>query len=100
MAWPPWIPAIPDERVNTNGWSMVVVSGAAWVDAAQVPHGAVAAVTYYSKALSRNRRMHVYTPPGYELGKGKFLFSIFYMGQVTATIRGHQWAGPASSSTT
>ncbi|MGJ5818918.1 alpha/beta hydrolase-fold protein [Paludibaculum fermentans] len=62
---------------NTNGWSLVVVPGAAWVDAGQVPHGAVAAVTYYSKSLSRNRRMHIYTPPGYELGKGKF--PIFYL---------------------
>lgn len=62
---------------NTNGWSLVVVPGAAWVDAGQVPHGAVASVTYYSKSLSRNRRMHIYTPPGYELGKGKF--PVFYL---------------------
>ncbi|MGC4055897.1 MAG: alpha/beta hydrolase-fold protein [Paludibaculum sp.] len=62
---------------NTNGWSLVVVPGAAWVDAGQVPHGGVAAVTYYSKSLSRNRRMHIYTPPGYELGKGKL--PVFYL---------------------
>jgi enterochelin esterase family protein len=47
------------------------------MDTANVPHGAVASVTYYSTALSRFRRMHVYTPPGYELGGGKF--PIFYL---------------------
>jgi enterochelin esterase family protein len=41
-------------------------------DTRQVPHGAVAAVTYYSTALKRNRRMHVYTPPGYEAGTAKY----------------------------
>ena len=35
-------------------------------------HGAVAAVTYYSTALQKFRRMHVYTPPGYDLGGGRF----------------------------
>ncbi|WP_321471239.1 alpha/beta hydrolase-fold protein [uncultured Paludibaculum sp.] len=62
---------------NANSWSLVVVPGAAWVDVGQVPHGAVASVTYFSKSLNRNRRMHVYTPPGYELGKGKF--PLFYL---------------------
>lgn len=62
---------------NGNAWSLAVVPGAAWVDAGQVPHGAVASITYFSKSLNRNRRMHVYTPPGYELGKGKF--PIFYL---------------------
>src|SRR5207247_838258 len=42
-----------------------------------VPHGAVSAVTYYSKSLGRFRRMHVYTPPGYESGQGKF--PVFYL---------------------
>ena len=42
-----------------------------------MPHGAVAAVTYYSTALKKFRRMHIYTPPGYESGKGKF--PIFYL---------------------
>src|SRR5260370_38371515 len=47
------------------------------MDTADVAHGAVAAVTYYSTALHKVRRMHVYTPPGYELGAGKF--PIFYL---------------------
>jgi len=56
---------------NANTWSLVYVPGADFMDTKDVPHGAVAAVTYYSKALCKFRRMHVYTPPGYESGKGK-----------------------------
>jgi len=62
---------------NNNIWSLVYVPGADWVDTREVPHGAVASVTYYSTALKRFRRLHVYTPPGYELGKGKF--PVFYL---------------------
>lgn len=51
---------------NTNVWSLVVVPGAEFMDTNQVPHGAVAEITYYSTSLERFRRMHVYTPPGYE----------------------------------
>ncbi|HZR20099.1 MAG TPA: alpha/beta hydrolase-fold protein [Verrucomicrobiae bacterium] len=62
---------------NNNVWSLVYVPGADFMDTRDVPHGAVAAVTYYSKTLQRFRRMHVYTPPGYELGRGKF--PVFYL---------------------
>ena len=46
--------------------------GADFQDTKDVPHGAIATVTYFSKTLNRFRRMHVYTPPGYESGKGRF----------------------------
>ena len=62
---------------NTNAWSMVYVPGSDFMDTKQVPRGAVSSVTYYSTALKRFRRMHIYTPPGYELGKGKF--PVFYL---------------------
>ena len=62
---------------NNNVWSLVNVPGADFMDTREVPHGAVSAVTYYSTALKRFRRMHVYTPPGYESGKGKF--PVFYL---------------------
>jgi enterochelin esterase-like enzyme len=62
---------------NGNVWSLVYVPGSDFMDAKEVPHGAVAEVTYYSSSLKRNRRMHVYTPPGYESGKGQF--PIFYL---------------------
>jgi enterochelin esterase family protein len=62
---------------NANVWSLVYVPGADFMDTRQVPHGAVAAVTYYSTALGKFRRMHVYTPPGYESGQQKY--PIFYL---------------------
>src|SRR5207247_4935349 len=53
------------------------VPGADFMHAKDVPHGAVSTVTYYSTSLKRFRRMHVYTPPGYESGKGRF--PVFYL---------------------
>jgi enterochelin esterase-like enzyme len=62
---------------NANTWSLVNVPGSEFMDTRDVPHGAVAEVTYYSTALKRFRRMHVYTPPGYERGKGRY--PVFYL---------------------
>ncbi len=62
---------------NENTWSLVHVPGADFMDTKQVPHGAVAAVTYYSTALKRFRRMHVYTPPGYETSTLRY--PVFYL---------------------
>lgn len=62
---------------NTNSWSLVYIPGAAFMETQKVPHGAVAAVTYYSTALGRFRRMHIYTPPGYENDSGKY--PVFYL---------------------
>jgi enterochelin esterase-like enzyme len=62
---------------NGNAWSLVYLPGADFMDTKDVPHGAVASVTYYSKSLSKFRRMHVYTPPGYETGSQKY--PIFYL---------------------
>src|SRR5437868_2502644 len=56
---------------NTNVWSLVYVPGTEWMDSNRVPHGAVASVTYFSESLKRDRRMHVYTPPGYETSQAK-----------------------------
>src|ERR1051325_4045337 len=64
------------ESIN-NAWSLIYVPGSDWMDTREVPHGSVAAVTYYSTALKKFRRLHVYTPPGYELGKGKY--PVFYL---------------------
>jgi enterochelin esterase family protein len=62
---------------NGNAWSMVYIPGADFMETKDVPHGAVASVTYFSKSLNRFRRMHVYTPPGYETGSQKY--PIFYL---------------------
>jgi enterochelin esterase-like enzyme len=60
-----------------NAWSMLYIPGADFMEAKDVPHGAIASVTYYSKSLSKFRRMHIYTPPGYETGTQKY--PIFYL---------------------
>jgi enterochelin esterase family protein len=62
---------------NNNAWSLVYIPGAKFMDAGNVPHGAVAAVYYHSTALGRDRRMHIYTPPGYELSILKY--PVFYL---------------------
>lgn len=62
---------------NENTWSLVHVPGADWMDTKDVPHGAVSVVTYWSTTLKRFRRLHVYTPPGYESGQGKY--PVFYL---------------------
>ena len=62
---------------NMNVWNMVYVPGADFMEMKNVAHGAVSTVNYYSAALKRYRRMHVYTPPGYESGNGKY--PVFYL---------------------
>ena len=62
---------------NTTTWSVATVPGSDLMDTKSVPHGAVATVYYQSSALGRTRRMHVYTPPGYESGKEKY--PVFYL---------------------
>ena len=42
------------------------------IAAQNVPHGNVTAVWYPSPTLGAERRMYVYTPPGYEQGKNKY----------------------------
>lgn len=62
---------------NGNAWSLFHVPGHAFMDTQRVPHGAVSEVTYYSDTLGQHRRMHVYTPPGYESGRGRY--PVFYL---------------------
>ena len=57
---------------NANVWSVVYVPGSDFMDTKNVPHGAVSSLSYYSTALNAWRRMHVYTPPGYETGNEKY----------------------------
>ncbi|MBI4903171.1 MAG: esterase [Acidobacteria bacterium] len=62
---------------NNNTWSLVPVPGSELMDARNVPHGAVSSITYYSSALGRNRRMQIYTPPGYTNTNAKY--PVFYL---------------------
>ncbi len=57
---------------NGNTWSLLTVPGSAYSDLRDVPHGAVARIDYHSASLNRFRRLHVYTPSGYESGKEKY----------------------------
>jgi enterochelin esterase family protein len=68
-------PAISES--NNNPWSLIHVPGSDFADTKNVPHGAVSAVTYYSTTLGAFRRMHVYTPPGYERNSDKY--PVFYL---------------------
>jgi enterochelin esterase family protein len=62
---------------NENTWSLVHVPGSDFMDTKDVPHGAVSEIQYWSSTLKRFRRLHAYTPPGYESGKGRF--PVFYL---------------------
>jgi enterochelin esterase-like enzyme len=64
-------------QTNTTVYSLAVVPGSDVFDTKNVPHGAVAAVHYYSTALGGIRRMHVYTPPGYETSRERY--PVFYL---------------------
>ena len=50
---------------------------AAFQDAKAVPHGEIRKVWYQSTTLNEERRLHIYFPPGYDAGKGKY--PVFYL---------------------
>jgi hypothetical protein len=70
----PRSPAVSES--NNNVWSLVHVAGSEFSDTMSVPHGAVAAITYYSTALGKFRRMHIYTPPDMNWGSANIQSSI------------------------
>ena len=59
-------------QTNTTVYSLAVVPGSDVFDTKNVPHGAVASIHYQSTALGGIRRMHVYTPPGYEMNRERY----------------------------
>lgn len=68
-------PATSESFQNT--WSVAYVPGDRPWDTTDIPHGALARVTYRSASLGQFRRMHVYTPPGYETGTASY--PVFYL---------------------
>jgi enterochelin esterase family protein len=60
------------DGVNVENRLMVPGPLADLIDAKDVQHGQVTAVWYPSSTLGGNRRMMVYTPPGYEKSKQKY----------------------------
>jgi enterochelin esterase-like enzyme len=71
----------PSNRLTSestrNPWSLYYVPGDTFMDTQRVPHGAVSEVTYWSEYLGQHRRMHVYTPPGYETSRDSY--PVFYL---------------------
>ena len=56
----------------TSARSLYEVRGSPFTEySPNIPHGAIASVYYYSTATGGLRRMHVYTPPGYEAGNSR-----------------------------
>lgn len=62
---------------NTAAWSLFHVPGLDVQDTQNVPHGTVATVYYASSVLQATRRLHVYTPPGYEASTRRH--PVFYL---------------------
>lgn len=63
----------PQRQVNT---SLILVPGSILDDRA-VPHGDLLTVTYHSKELGSERRVYIWTPPGYN-GKGEPLPVLYF----------------------
>jgi len=65
-------PMVKQNRVGPD--SLFYLSGreTAFQDNREVPHGEVRKVWYQSGTLGVQRRMHVYTPPNYEGGSGRY----------------------------
>jgi len=64
-------------QTNTTVYSLAVVPGSDVFDTKNVPHGAVASVYYHSTSLGGIRRMHVYTPAGYDTSRERY--PVFYL---------------------
>jgi enterochelin esterase-like enzyme len=68
---------VPDplNRFVKNGYpgmsSLLEVPGAGFLSIRSVPHGTVHIHTYASRAESSPRRLHVYTPPGYDSARSQ-----------------------------
>ncbi len=66
-------PHNPDtSSANARTMSVVHVNGSPAEDRRDVPHGALASVFYPSSQFGQARRMHVYTPPGYEHSNARY----------------------------
>lgn len=61
------------------GSSMILVPGSL-LDVRAVPHGDLTAVTYHSSTLNTERKMYVWTPPGYADMKTPLPVLYFYHG--------------------
>jgi enterochelin esterase family protein len=65
-------PMIKQGNTNVDNMFYVPGEGIAFADNQPVPHGTIRQVWYESSTLGMHRRMHVYTPPGYDDGEGAY----------------------------
>jgi enterochelin esterase-like enzyme len=72
-------PRNPDVSGSLNNvQSVFTVSGSGFLDwNKDIAHGQVETVSYYSDSLGAARRMHVYTPPGYDGDQKRY--PVFYL---------------------
>ncbi len=70
-------PVIKQGIASLENVLLVPGSETAFEDNRAVPHGELRQVWYDSKTLGQMRRMHVYTPPGYDKGSAKY--PVFYL---------------------
>jgi len=68
----PTNPTIRPGVNNTDNMVFVAGEGAEFLENRPVPHGDLRQVWYRSSTLRMQRRMHVYTPPGYDSGKSRY----------------------------
>lgn len=65
--------------LDTAAWSNILVPGAGteFMADTDVPHGSVSTVDYYSPVTQSERRMEIYTPPGYD--RSNRSYPVFYL---------------------
>jgi enterochelin esterase family protein len=65
-------PMIKQGNTGVDNLFLLPGDGIEFADNQPVPHGQVRQVWYSSSALGMQRRMHVYTPPGYDRGSAEY----------------------------
>src|SRR5215213_2570328 len=67
------------KRDGRRNESMLLINGVAadLYSVKNIPHGTLSKVWYPSPAIGLNRRLYVYTPPGYETSREKY--PVFYL---------------------
>jgi enterochelin esterase family protein len=70
-------PTIKQGITSLDNMFFVAGPEAAFQDNQKVPHGEIRQVWYQSSTLGAQRRMHIYTPPGYDSGTERY--PVFYL---------------------
>lgn len=65
-------PMIKQGNASVDNMFLVPGDGIAFAENRAVPHGTIRQVWYESSTLRMQRRMHVYTPPGYDDGEDAY----------------------------